>query len=133
VASLHPSFDAALGRIAERVKRGTSVSLTWREAGDRLRALGDVVVRYEPNGRAIVENTGNDTIQDLTISVHGSNDLGIELSISGATVDGTSHGSDRASIWFDLPPGGAVTVGAKMKTGSLPFSTGGAVTAEVGR
>ncbi len=47
---LHPAFDEALSRIAERARAGTLASLTWEETGTRLRALGDLG-DHLPRGR----------------------------------------------------------------------------------
>jgi hypothetical protein len=101
--ALHPALDAALARIEERVDAGALASLTWAEAGDRLRALGDVGVAYRDDGAAEIDNRGGWPLDGLTIAVP---EEGLDLSLEGAgpLLRHDLPGWSRAS--FDLPPHG---------------------------
>ena len=106
---LHPAFDEALERLAARVRSGTLASLTWDEAGTRLRAIGDVEVSYRPDGSAEVVNRGAVPISGLTVSVPLPN---LVLELEGVEVDGAENLPASSRAWFDLPPGGAAVVRA---------------------
>jgi PAS domain-containing protein len=106
---LVPAFERLLARLGEHARRGALVVAPWREIGDRLLALSDVVVRYEREGGATIENRGLGGVRGLTVSVPRG---GIDLAVEGAAVAGRSAGADRSAIWFDLPAGGAVEVHA---------------------
>ncbi|HSM93867.1 MAG TPA: hypothetical protein VLT47_13370 [Anaeromyxobacteraceae bacterium] len=104
-----PALDEALARIQARVEAGALASLTWAEAGDRLRALGDVRVTYRPDGTAELRNEGDWPLPGLTIGVP---EEGLDLTVDGAGPVGRADlpGWSRAS--FDLPPHGRVTLRA---------------------
>ncbi|HET9595512.1 MAG TPA: hypothetical protein VFP65_08015, partial [Anaeromyxobacteraceae bacterium] len=89
---LDPAFDAALARIGRRAREGRLASLTWAEAGDRLRALGEVVVRYLPAGEARVENRGAQPLLGLTVAAPAAG----ELEIDGAALRGRDGAAGRA-------------------------------------
>ena len=100
---IDPALDEALARLAARVARGTLASLTWSEAGDRLRALGAVEVAYRADGAAEVVNHGDAPLRDLTVSLPGR---GLELWVDGVPVAGRNQPGGRTAFWFDLPAGG---------------------------
>jgi hypothetical protein len=104
---LHPAIEAALRRIGDHVRAGTLVSLTWAEAGDRLRALGDLQLIYLPDGTALVENHGTRRLAGLTVAVL---DGDLELAVEGASIAGRDRTARRSRIWFDLEPGARVRV-----------------------
>ncbi len=124
VAVLDPSFDAALARLEARVTAGTTASLTWRKAGDRLRALADVHVRYRGDGSAVVENDGSMDLEGLTVALPAAG----ELTVEGAKLLGSRSESGRATAWFDLAAGTQAIV--RVKKGQ--FWKGSAVTLEKG-
>jgi hypothetical protein len=125
VAVLDAGFDAALARIQTRVAAGSLASLTWRSAGERLRALGDVTVRYRGDGSAVVENTGTNDVKGLTVALPASGELAVE----GAKVLGSRADTGRATVWFDLDAGTQAIV--RVKKGQL--WKGGAVTLGAGK
>ena len=115
---LDPALDAALGRLAEHVEQGRLASLTWAEAGDRLRALGDLEVIYLADGSAEVSNRGRRPLGGLTLAVPAG---GLELSVEGAEVQGGDGDAEETRIWFDLPPGATALVRAEQRGLPVPF------------
>jgi hypothetical protein len=115
---LDPSLEAALKRLAEHVRLGRLTSLTWAEAGDRLRALGEVEVVYRADGSAEVSNRGSRPLPGLTLAVPAG---GVELSVEGAEVQGMDGDAERSRVWFDLPPGATAVVRAEQRGLPLPF------------
>jgi hypothetical protein len=107
---LDPALDAALARIAARVHAGRLASLAWAEAGDRLRALGEVEVVYRPDGAAEIRNRGPFPIDGLTVAIPAP--PGLDLALEGALLLGREDDEVRARIWFDLPAGGRVVLRA---------------------
>ncbi len=99
---IHPALDRAFARLAAHVRAGRLASLAWAEAGDRLRALGDVEVVYRPDGAAEVVNHGADGIAALTVSLPAA---GLEIELEGAALLGREDEGDQARLWFDLGPG----------------------------
>jgi hypothetical protein len=119
-AVLDPDFDAALGRIAARVRQGRIATLTAAEAGDRLGALRQVSVTYLPDGSAQVENRGAAKLGGLTLAVPGdAADTAIEADGHVDGRDGQEPGRTRA--WLDLAPGQAVRVRASHAGAPAPF------------
>ena len=114
---LDPAFDQALARIGRHVRAGRLASLTWAEAGDRLRALGEVNVAYLPDGSARVENRGSAPLLGLTLAVPAE----VELQVDGPAVAGRSAERGRTRAWLDLPPGGAALVRATRGGALVPF------------
>ena len=106
---LAPELDAALARIEARVRAGTLASLTWAEAGDRLRALGDVEVAYLPDGTAALRNLGPAPIDGLTVAIPTA---GIDLSAEGAAILGRADLPGISRAFLDLPPGARVVLRA---------------------
>jgi hypothetical protein len=104
--ALHPAFDAALARLGARVRRGDIASMTVQELGTRLRALSHVIVRYQPDGTAVVSNPGPLPIAALTVAVPTT---GV-MSVEGGRLLGRRREAGRTTIWFDLPAGGEVLV-----------------------
>jgi hypothetical protein len=106
---IDPALDAALARIEGRVAAGALASLTWAEAGDRLRALGEVAVDYRADGTVEVRNEGGWPLPGLTVGIP---EEGVELWADGAvpTVRADLPGWSR--IHFDLPPRGRVVLRA---------------------
>ncbi len=102
VLSIHPALDAALARVAAHVRAGRLASLAWAEAGDRLRALGDVEVVYRPDGAAEIHNHGADPIAALTVALPAA---GLEIALEGAALLGRQDDGALARVWFDLEPG----------------------------
>jgi hypothetical protein len=100
--AIDPVLDAALARVAARVRAGRLASVTWAEAGDRLRALGEVEVSYRPDGSAEVRNLGADPLPALTVAIPAA---GLEVAIEGAALLGRDDDGGLARVWFDLGPG----------------------------
>jgi hypothetical protein len=100
--AIHAALDAALARVAARVRAGRLASLAWAEAGDRLRALGEIEVRYRSDGSAEVVNHGGETVRALTVAIPAA---GLEVGVEGAAVIGREDDGALARLWFDLGPG----------------------------
>jgi hypothetical protein len=100
--AIHPALDAAFARLAARARAGRLASLAWAEAGDRLRALGDVEVSYRPDGAAEVRNRGAAAIRALTVALPAA---GLEVAVEGAALLGRAEEDGWARLWFDLPAG----------------------------
>ncbi len=115
---LDPVFDAMLARLATRTAAGSLLVAPWRDVGDRLRALADVVVRYAPDGSAVVENHGASRIHAVTLAVPGQ---GVDLDVARAAVVGRRAAADGASVWLDLEAGAAVTVRASRAGAPVSF------------
>lgn len=116
---LDPALDAAFARLAARVRAGRLASLTWAEAGDRLRALGDLEVAYLPDGAAEVRNHGTAQLAGLTLAIPVGPE--VELSVNGAPPLGRDDEGGQARIWLDLPPGGRAVLRAFDRLAPLPF------------
>jgi hypothetical protein len=117
--AIDPALDAAFARLAARVRDGRLASLTWTEAGDRLRALGDLEVAYRPDGAAEVWNHGTAPLVGLTVAIPVAPE--VELSVNGAPPLGRDDQAGQARIWFDLPPGGRAVLRAFDRLAPLPF------------
>jgi hypothetical protein len=115
---IDPALDAALGRIADRVRAGRLASLTWAEAGDRLRALGEVEVVYRPDGAAEIRNLGPTAIAGLTLWIPAPPE--VELDLDGAPL-AREDAPDFARVWLDLPAGGRAVLRAYHRLLPLPF------------
>jgi hypothetical protein len=100
--TIHPALDAALARLATRVREGRLASMTWVEAGDRLRALGDVEVTYRPDGAAEIHNRGAAPLDALTVAVPAA---GLDLALEGTALLGREDDGGVTRLWFDLGPG----------------------------
>ncbi len=105
--AIHPALDAALARLAARVRAGRIASLTWAEAGDRLRALADVEVTYRPDGSAEVHNRGAEAVEALTVALPAA---GLDVALEGAALGGREDDGGLARLWFDLGPGEKATL-----------------------
>jgi hypothetical protein len=116
--AIHPALDAALGRIAARVRAGRLASLAWAEAGDRLRALGDVEVTYLVDGAAEIHNHGAEPVAALTVSLPAA---GLDLVLEGAALLGREDDGPEARLWFDLGPGEKATLRAWDGERPVPF------------
>ncbi|HEX9049476.1 MAG TPA: hypothetical protein VF841_02985 [Anaeromyxobacter sp.] len=112
---IHPALDRAFARLAAHVQAGRLASLAWAEAGDRLRALGDVEVVYRPDGAAEVVNHGAAAIPALTLSLPAA---GLDVELEGAALLGREDDGGAARLWFDLGPGERVVLRAS--DGLLP-------------
>ena len=99
---IHPALDRAFARLAAHVAAGRLASLAWAEAGDRLRALGEVEVVYRPDGAAEVVNHGAEPIRALTVSVPAA---GLDVELEDAARLGREDDAGQARLWFDLGPG----------------------------
>ena len=117
-SDFHRAVDAALARIEARVRAGTLASLTWAEAGDRLRALGDVEVAYLPDGAAEVRNLGPSPLDGLTVAIPLA---GIELSAEGAAILGRADVPGISRAFLDLPPGARVVLRASSAGAPVPL------------
>jgi hypothetical protein len=100
--AIHPALDAAFARLAGRIRGGRLASMPWSEAGDRLRALGDVEVAYRPDGSAEVHNTGADALRELTVTLPAAE---LEISVERVALLGREDAGGWARLWFDLGPG----------------------------
>ncbi|HEU4383449.1 MAG TPA: hypothetical protein VFR85_08105 [Anaeromyxobacteraceae bacterium] len=118
---LDPALDAALSRLAEHVRMGRLATLTWAEAGERLRALSELEVTYLADGSAEVSNRGSRPLPGLTLAVPAG---GLELSVEGAEVQGMDGDAERARVWFDLPAGASAVVRAEQHGLPVPFLPG---------
>lgn len=110
-----PELDEALARLAARVGAGRLASLTWSDAGDRLRALGEVELRYREDGAVEVVNHGAAALPGLTLVAPAP---GLEWWVDGrpATVE-----PGGARLWLDLPAGGAVILQATRRLLPVPL------------
>lgn len=124
---LDPAMEDAFARLGARVRAGTLASLPWRATGDRLRALGDVAVRYDGDGGATLENRSGVDLPGLTVAVEADADL----AVVGAAAGGTRRDPGRTTTWFDLPRGARVGVRATRAGHPLPFLAGGPVSVEL--
>ncbi|MFO0585583.1 MAG: hypothetical protein U0229_25145 [Anaeromyxobacter sp.] len=114
---LDPALDGAFRRLQRRVAAGTLASLTWAEAGDRLRALGGVELTYRKDGAAEVRNTGEVALDGLTLAVP---EEGLEVTANGSPLPrADAPGSTRA--WLDLAPGGRAVVRLWRGVTPVPF------------
>ncbi|HEY6100638.1 MAG TPA: hypothetical protein VIW03_14470, partial [Anaeromyxobacter sp.] len=113
--AIHPALDAAFARIAARGRAGRLASLAWSEAGDRLRALGDLEVSYRPDGSAEVRNGGAAEIRALTVTLPAA---GLEVSAEGAALLGREDAGGWARLWFDLAAGERVVL--RVSDGLVP-------------
>jgi hypothetical protein len=115
---IDPALDEALARLASRVAAGRLVSLPWTEVGDRLRALGDVEVRYLDDGGAEVINHGDVGLGGLTVSLPAA---GLELWVDGLPATPRQDLAATSRIWFDLPARGRRVVRATRRLAPVPF------------
>src|SRR6185503_8929042 len=97
--------------------RGSLASMTLREAGERMRALDEVSVRYRPDGAALVHN-GGATLRGLTVAVPGE----ASVTVDDAPAAGTRIEGGRTRVWFDLPAGATVVLRAQH--GGAPIALG---------
>ena len=116
---IDPWLDAALGRVADGVRAGRLASLTWAEAGDRLRALGEVELVYLPDGGVEIRNLGGTAIDGLTLSVPVPPE--VELSVEGDGPLGREDEAGQARVWFDLRAGARAVLRASDRLVPLPF------------
>jgi hypothetical protein len=115
---LDPAFDAALARIARHVREGRLASLTWAEAGDRLRAISEVAVVYLADGSARLENRGAAPLLGLTLEVPAE----VAIEADGARLLGRAAEPGRSRAWLDLAPGQNAVVHAVASGGAhVPF------------
>jgi hypothetical protein len=114
---IHPEFDAGLARLAARVDAGSVASLTWDEAGSRLRALGDLEVEYAADGSAAVSNHGTEPLPGLTVGVPAPLKA---LEADGVVVHAASD-AGAARAWIDLPAGRSVVLHATDGSSPVPF------------
>jgi hypothetical protein len=113
-----PALDEALERIQRRVEAGALASLGWAEAGDRLRALGDVETAYLPDGTVELANRGEWPLPGLTVGVPEED---LDLAVAGAGIVARVDLPGWSRVAFDLPPGGRVRVRAtRGETGGAP-------------
>jgi hypothetical protein len=97
-----PDLDDAFARLATRVRSGRLASLTWDEAGTRLRALGELEVRYRADGGAELTNHGTAGLTALTVALPAT---GLELWLDGAPLTSRQDEDGLTRAWFDLPAG----------------------------
>ena len=121
-----PALEALFARLGARVAAGSMVAPTWRTAGDRLRALGDVAVEYRADGAAAVVNHGAETIADVTLAVPAA---GVTLVADG--VGGQRAEAGRSLAWRSLAPRERVIVRATRAGEPMPFLSGAPATVEV--
>lgn len=112
---IDPALDEALARVATHAAAGRLASLTWSAAGDRLRALGAVEIRYREDGSAEVVNHGPAAVPGLTLAAPSP---GLEWWVDGRRADGDADG---ARFWFDLPAGGSAEVRATRRLLPVPL------------
>ena len=117
VYELDPRLDAGLARLGKRVAAGSTASLNWREAGERLRDVENVQISYLADGRVAIENCGTSALEGLTLAVPGA----MELHVDGVEWFGLRPEPDRTTVWFDLRAGGRVTLSGARHGRPLPF------------
>jgi hypothetical protein len=110
-----PELDEALARLATRVGAGRVASLTWTEAGDRLRALASLEIRYREDGTAELVNHGDVAIPGLTLRLPAA---GLEWWVDGRPV-AVAPGGDR--LWLDLPGRGSAVLQATRLLRPVPL------------
>ena len=117
---IEPALDAGLARLGERVAAGSIASLTWQEAGERLRALDAIRVTYLADGRARVENAGKTSITGLTVALPLARPQeGVTLSAAGAA--GSRSDPGRSTLWLDLAAGASVELAARKGDTAFPL------------
>jgi hypothetical protein len=116
---IDPALDAALGRLADHVRAGRLASLTWAQAGARLRDLGEVEVVYLPDGGAEIRNLGTSPLAGLTLSVPVPPE--VDLSVDGEAPLGRQDDTGVARVWLDLPAGGRAVLRAFDRFVPFPF------------
>jgi hypothetical protein len=122
-----PALDAALARVATRVADGSLAVSTWRDAGDRLLALGRIEVEYRADGSAIVVNRGATALSGLTLALPAP---GLRVLVDGAEVAGERADEDRSTVWFPLAAGARAVVRAERAGAPVPLLPGGPVAVE---
>jgi hypothetical protein len=115
--AIAPELDEGLARLAAHAGAGRLASLTWSAAGDRLRALADVEVRYREDGSAEVVNHGAAAVPGLTLLAPAP---GLEWWADGRP---TPASPDGARLWFDLPAHAAVVLRATRLLVPVPLLT----------
>ena len=93
-------------------------SLTWYEAGDRLRALGDLVTRYLPNGTVVIENNGTVDLNGVTLAVPIGQ---AEIILEGAPLADTRKEAGRTTVWLSLQKGAQVKLSVTVAGRKVPF------------
>lgn len=116
---IDPAFDAALARVADHVQAGLLASLTWSEAGDRLRALGDVELAYLPDGGVELRNRGDTDLPGLTLAIPVPPE--VDLALDGGAPLEREDGAGGTRVWLDLPAGGRAVLRAAEQFVPLPF------------
>jgi hypothetical protein len=122
-----PALDAALARVATRVADGSLAVSTWRDAGDRLLALGRIEVEYRADGSAVVVNRGATVLAGLTLALPAP---GLRVLVDGAEVAGERADEDRSTVWFPLAAGARAVVRAERTGAPVPLLPGGPVAVE---
>lgn len=117
VYELDDRLDAGLARLGKRVRAGSTASLTFREAGERLLNLENVQISYLADGRVAIENCGTSALEGLTLAVPGA----MELYVDGVEWFGLRPERDRTTVWFDLKAGGRVTMSGARHGRPFPF------------
>jgi len=115
---IDPALDEALARVGVRVRAGSMASLTWYEAGDRLRALGDLVTRYLPNGTVVIENNGTVDLNGVTLAVPIGQ---AEIILEGAPLADTRKEAGRTTVWLSLQKGAQVKLSVTVAGRKVPF------------
>jgi hypothetical protein len=112
---IDPALDEALARVAAQVRLGRLASLTWSDAGDRLRALDEVELRYREDGSVEVINHGAAAIPGLTLRLPAA---GLEWWVEGRPATLAAGGE---ALWLDLPAGGSAVVRASRRLAPVPL------------
>jgi hypothetical protein len=114
---LDPALDAALGRIAARAAAGRVASLTWAQAGDRLRSLGELAIDYRADGSAELYLRSGEVFPGLTLAVPAE---GLEITADGLPLPHADEpGVTR--VFLDLPAGRRVVLRASRGESPVPF------------
>jgi hypothetical protein len=114
-----PALDAAFARVAAHVAAGRLASLTWAEAGDRLRALSLLEVRYRADGAVELRSHADTDLRALTLRVAVPPEIELALDDGAPLVRAQSPG--EALVWFDLPAGGVAVLRATHRLLPVPF------------
>ena len=116
--TIDATLDKAFARVGTRIQAGTLASMTWRDAGDRLRRLGDITTRYRADGSVEVENHALTEVSGLTVAIpHGN----AEFTLVGGLAIGRRREAHRSTMWFSLPKSAHVKLTITVEGRKIPF------------
>lgn len=104
---INPLFDKILASMARMRDEGDLYLTTIRDLLDYWIKLENISFEYLPNGRINVINLNNDTVNGLSLAVHGKS-----VRINGEIPFNKRVGEDIA-VWFDIPGKSSVSLQAE--------------------